>query len=52
MNMKKNDLLSKKLLDLKFTLPAILLADHFTLRPDMAQRYTDHQKENFKKDVA
>ena len=52
MNMKKNDLLSKKLLDLKLTLPAILLADQFTLRPDMAQRYTDHQKENFMKDVA
>lgn len=50
--MNKNDLLNKKLLDLKNTLPAILLADHFTLRPDMAQRYTDHHKENFKKDVA
>lgn len=50
--MKKNDLLSKKLVDLKYTLPAILLADHFTLRPDMALRYNDHHKENFKKDVA
>lgn len=50
--MKKNELLSKKLLDLKNTLPAILLADHFALRPDMAQRYSDHQKENFQKDVA
>lgn len=50
--MKRNDLLYKKLLDLKSTLPAIILADHFKLRPDMAQHYTAHQKENFQKDIA
>ena len=50
--MEKNDSLNKKLLDLKSTLPATILADHFNLRPDMAQSYTPHQKENFQKDVA
>ena len=50
--MEKNDSLNKKLVDLKSTLPATILADHFKLRPDMAQRYSSHQKENFQKDVA
>ncbi len=50
--MGKNDVLSQKLLDLKLTLPAILQADHFTLRPDMAKYYTEHHKQSFKKDVA
>ena len=50
--METNSLLNKKLQDLKLTLPAQILADHFILRPDMAQRYTNHQKDNFQKDVA
>lgn len=50
--MEKNDSLNKKLMDLKSILPATILADHFKLRPDMAQRYSPHQKENFQKDVA
>jgi methanogenic corrinoid protein MtbC1 len=50
--MEKNDSLSKKLMELKSTLPATILADHFKLQPDMAQRYSSHQKENFQKDVA
>lgn len=50
--MGKNDSLNKKLLDLKSTLPAMILADHFILRPDMANQYSPHQKENFQKDVA
>jgi methanogenic corrinoid protein MtbC1 len=50
--MGKDILLNKKILDLKLTLPAVILSDHFLLRPDMALNYSDHQKENFKKDVA
>lgn len=50
--MELNTSLNKKLLDLKSTLPAIILADHFLLRPDMAERYSEHQKINFQKDVA
>lgn len=50
--MKRNDGLNKKLLDLKSTLPATILADHFKLRPDMALRYTEHQKTHFKNDIA
>lgn len=50
--MEKKNLLNKKLLDFKTTLPAVILADHFKMRPDMAQRYTEHQKANFQKDVA
>ena len=50
--MGKNDSLRQKLLELKHTLPAILLADHFTLRPDMVERYTEHHKKNFKKDIS
>lgn len=49
--MKEINELSKKLLDFKSTLPALILADHFELRPDMAMRYSEHQKENFQKDV-
>ena len=52
MKKKINDSLSQKLLQLKLTLPSQVLADHFELRPDMAQNYTTHQKEHFKKDVA
>ncbi len=37
---------------MKETLPPVILEDHFRLRPDMAQRYNNHQKLNFKKDVA
>jgi MerR family transcriptional regulator, light-induced transcriptional regulator len=50
--MGENDSLSQKLLELKHTLPAMLLADHFTLRPDMAERYTEQHKQNFKKDIS
>jgi len=50
--METNDVLNKKLIGLKSTLPEIILSDHFILRPDMAKNYTDHQKENFQKDVA
>lgn len=50
--MQKNDLLNNKLLELKTTMPDSVLSDHFKLRPDMEQKYTDHQKQNFKKDVA
>ncbi len=49
--MKKNDLLRRKLQDLKTSLPAQILEDHFILRPDMAMQYSEHQKENFQKDV-
>jgi len=49
--MRTNDSLNKKLIDLKSTLPAKILADHFKLRPDMAQYYSTHQKLNFQKDV-
>jgi len=50
--METNTTLNRKIVDLKSTLPAIILADHFALRPDMAQLYTEHQKANFQKDVA
>lgn len=50
--MEKYSSLNKKLLDLKLSLPVLILEDHFKLRPDMEQRYTNHQKENFQKDVA
>lgn len=50
--MEKNDSLTKKLVELKSILPAVILADHFKLRPDMEQQYSQHQKENFQKDVA
>lgn len=50
--MEKSMSLSEKLVDLKSTLPAIILADHFVMRPDMAKKYTEHQKFNFQKDVA
>lgn len=50
--MEKNKLLNNKLMDFKSTFPAMILADHFALRPDMARNYSDHQKENFQKDVA
>ena len=50
--MERNDLFSKKLLSLKSTLPSVILADHYHLRPDMAISYSHHQKENFQKDVA
>lgn len=50
--MEKELVLNKKLLELKSTLPAVILADHFLLRPDMERTYTQHQKENFQKDVA
>jgi methanogenic corrinoid protein MtbC1 len=50
--MEKNSSLNKKLLELKSTLPAMILEDHFKLRPDMARNYSEHQKDNFQKDVA
>ncbi len=50
--MERNILLNEKLLALKSTLPPVILAKHFNLRPDMAARYTTHQKDNFQKDVA
>jgi len=50
--MGENNSLSQKLLELKHTLPAILLADHFALRPDMAERFTEHRKKDFKKDIS
>lgn len=50
--MKRNEELSKKLIAYKATLPAIILADHFKLRPDMAQNYTENQKEHFQKDIS
>lgn len=45
-------MLKDKLKGMKETLPPMILDDHFRLRPDMAERYNDHQKLNFKKDVA
>ncbi|MEI7498893.1 MAG: cobalamin-dependent protein [Bacteroidota bacterium] len=50
--MEINDFLSKKILGFKSTLPAMILADHFSMRPDMARNYSEHQKEKFQKDVA
>ncbi len=50
--MEKNNSLNKKLQELISTLPAMILSDHFELRPDMARTYSEHQKENFRKDVA
>jgi len=49
--MELNISLHAKLVSLKSSLPAIVLNDHFILRPDMAQQYSEHQKENFKKDI-
>lgn len=50
--MKPNLALHEMIIDFKSTLPATILQDHFRLRPDMAEKYTPHQKENFQKDVA
>jgi MerR family transcriptional regulator, light-induced transcriptional regulator len=50
--MEKDLVLNKKLLELRATLPSVILSDHFLLRPDMARNYSEHQKENFQKDVA
>lgn len=50
--MEKNNSLNKKLLVFKSSLPVIILADHFELRPDIANSYSEYQKEHFKKDVA
>ena len=50
--MAKNELLRKKVQGFSSTLPALILADHFGLRPDLAVNYTDHQKIHFQKDVA
>ena len=50
--MEQNNILYKRLLDLKTTLPSKVLADFFILRPDMEQLYTAHHKENFMKDVS
>jgi methanogenic corrinoid protein MtbC1 len=50
--MEKDLELNKKLKELKSTLPGVILSDHFLLRPDMARNYSEHQKENFQKDVA
>jgi methanogenic corrinoid protein MtbC1 len=49
--MVTNQQLNDKILDLRSVLPSMVLADHFEMRPDMALKYSDHQKENFKKDV-
>ena len=50
--MEKNRALNHKLMGFKSSFPAIILADHFALRPDMAQSYSEYQKEHFQKDVA
>ena len=50
--MEKHDALNQKILGLKAWLPAVILADHFNHRPDMALSYSDHQKDNFQKDIA
>jgi methanogenic corrinoid protein MtbC1 len=50
--MEANIILSKKLIELKPSLPALILEDHFKLRPDMAGSYSLHQKDHFQKDVA
>jgi methanogenic corrinoid protein MtbC1 len=50
--METNLLLNDKILALRSILPSQILKDHFAMRPDMAMKYSDHQKENFKKDVA
>jgi methanogenic corrinoid protein MtbC1 len=50
--MEKNNLLNKKVSGFKTMLPSNVLAEHFKLRPDMAKNYSEHQKENFQKDVA
>jgi MerR family transcriptional regulator, light-induced transcriptional regulator len=50
--MGKNIDLNRKLLALKLTLPAIILADQFAIRPDMERSYSEHQKDNFQKDIA
>ncbi len=49
--MEKNIGLNIKLQDLKSTLPAMILSDHFASRPDIAKNYSEHQKENYQKDV-
>lgn len=50
--METNILLYKKLTEFKSTLPQIILQEHFKLRTDLAKNYTEHQKENYKKDVS
>ena len=49
--MENDDMFSKKLLGLKSTLPALIVADHFNQRPDMARSYSEYQKENFLSDI-
>ena len=49
---ENNDWLNKKLLGLKISLPAIILADHFRIRPDMQNSYSEHQIENYQKDIS
>ncbi|MEI7983401.1 MAG: cobalamin-dependent protein, partial [Bacteroidota bacterium] len=49
--MEQRDLLRKKLLAFKSTLPALILSDHFNMRPDLARNYSEQQRENFQKDV-
>jgi methanogenic corrinoid protein MtbC1 len=50
--MKSGDEIREKLNAMKPWLPAKILEAHFALRPDMAARYSDHQKKNFMNDVA
>ena len=49
--MENYDMFSKKLLGLKSTLPALIVADHFNQQPDMARSYSEYQKENFLSDI-
>ncbi|MCX6283930.1 MAG: cobalamin-dependent protein, partial [Bacteroidetes bacterium] len=51
-SMGMNPAIREKLLKIKEILPGIILEDHFKLRPDMASEYSEHQKKNFKSDIA
>lgn len=51
-SMKSGDEIRDKLNAMKPWLPAKILEAHFAVRPDMAARYSDHQKKNFMNDVA
>ena len=49
--METNNALNKKLLDLKSTLPSMILADYFELYPFLAEHITESQKEQFQKGI-
>jgi len=50
--MNTSELTREKLNMMRPWLPERILEAHFSMRPDMASAYTEHQKKNFKNDVA